>query len=50
VTVVSLPGRRAAEAARRAGLDTYTSALPAMDKSAADVVAGLIVGTAVSNR
>ena len=26
-------------------LDTYTSALPAMDKSAADVVAGLILGT-----
>jgi hypothetical protein len=25
-------------------LDTYTSALPAMDKSAADVVAGLILG------
>jgi integrase len=31
-------------------LDTYTSALPAMDKSAADVVAGLILGTDVSNR
>jgi hypothetical protein len=26
-------------------LDTYTSALPAMDKSAADVVAELILGT-----
>ena len=26
-------------------LDTYTSALPAMDRSAADVVAGLILGT-----
>jgi integrase len=26
-------------------LDTYTSALPAMDKSAADVVAALILGT-----
>jgi hypothetical protein len=26
-------------------LDTYTSALPAMDKSAADMVAGLILGT-----
>ena len=25
--------------------DTYTSALPAMDKSAADVVAELILGT-----
>jgi hypothetical protein len=31
-------------------LDTYTSALPALDKSAADVVAGLILGTDVSNR
>jgi integrase len=29
-------------------LDTYTSALPALDKSAADVVAGLILGTDVS--
>ncbi len=26
-------------------LDTYTSALPAMERSAADVVAGLILGT-----
>jgi hypothetical protein len=26
-------------------LDTYTSALPALDKSAADIVAGLILGT-----
>jgi hypothetical protein len=26
-------------------LDTYTSALPAMDKSAADLVAGLILGS-----
>jgi integrase len=31
-------------------LDTYTSALPAMDKSAAEVIAGLILGTDVSNR
>jgi integrase len=31
-------------------LDTYTSALPALDKSAADVVAGLILGTDVGNR
>ena len=31
-------------------LDTYTSALPAMDKSAADVVASLILGTDVSER
>jgi hypothetical protein len=31
--------------ARTFTLDTYTSALPAMEKSAADVVAGLIFGT-----
>jgi integrase len=31
-------------------LDTYTSALPAMDKSAADIVAGLILGTDASKR
>jgi integrase len=31
-------------------LDTYTSALPALDKSAAEVVAGLILGTDVSKR
>ena len=31
-------------------LDTYTSALPALDKSAAEVVAGLILGTDVSNQ
>jgi hypothetical protein len=31
-------------------LDTYTSALPALDKSAAEVVASLILGTDVSNR
>jgi integrase len=31
-------------------LDTYTSALPALDKSAADVVASLLLGTDVSNR
>ena len=31
-------------------LDTYTSALPAMDKSAADVVASLILGTDVRDR
>jgi hypothetical protein len=30
--------------------DTYTSALPAMDQSASEVVAGLILGTDVSNR
>jgi integrase len=31
-------------------LDTYTSALPALDKSAAEVVADLILGTDVSKR
>jgi integrase len=31
-------------------LDTYTSALPALDKSAAEVVAGLILGTDGRNR
>jgi integrase len=31
-------------------LDTYTSALPALDQSAAEVVAGLILGTDVSKR
>jgi hypothetical protein len=30
--------------------DTYTSALPALDKSAAELVAGLILGNDVSNR
>jgi integrase len=29
---------------------TYTSALPAMDQSASEVVAGLILGTDVSKR
>jgi len=31
-------------------LDTYTSALPALDKPAAEVVAGPILGTDVSKR
>jgi hypothetical protein len=31
-------------------LDTYTSALPALDKSAAEVAADLILGTDVSKR
>ncbi len=31
-------------------LDTYTSALPALNKSAAEVVAGLVLGTDVSKR
>ena len=31
-------------------LDTYTSALPALDESAAEVVADLILGTDVSKR
>jgi hypothetical protein len=30
--------------------DTYTSALPALDKSAAEVAAGPILGTDVSKR
>jgi hypothetical protein len=31
-------------------LDTYTSALPALDQSAAEVVASLILGNDVSKR
>jgi hypothetical protein len=31
-------------------LDTYTSALPTLDKAAAEVVADLILGTDVSKR